>query len=379
MVDEKLRILVVDDEEDARRLLSVALSRNYEVVEAENGLDALTKVELADPDLIIMDVTMPLMDGYQACAAIQRNPKYKNVPVLFLSGMDDKAHIKKGYEAGGALYLMKPIDPQRLLKNVEMHFAEHPPARRKKKMTFEELKKAEEHLGEVGTGDVTPEKKEAPLPQPKPQPSPRPQQPPRAPATRAPAHPHEAERFEERPRVMIIDDEEDMITMVRLALQKDMEVVWEKDSALAIEKIVKYEPDIILLDIMMPKFSGFQLLHFVRRNARFRKTPVIMVSAKSSQKDRQYALKSGADEYLVKPFSPTQLRQLVNSFVEKPEFEINPKKIRYSAIMQMEGSMNLTGTGEVEDQKFIKKVEAKELKEFIEHHMTDEEDKKKEE
>ena len=81
----KWRVMVVDDEEDVRRIISAALKPKYEVVEAHDGLDGLEKLERYEPDFIILDVMMPLVNGFEACEIIRKNPKFRQEPVLFLS------------------------------------------------------------------------------------------------------------------------------------------------------------------------------------------------------------------------------------------------------------------------------------------------------
>src|SRR5688500_2439626 len=111
------RILIVDDEPDIRTIIRGALTSKYEIVEAQDGLEALQKLELVEPDFIILDVMMPMMDGYQTCEAIRKHARFKGLSVLFLSALNANEDIKKGYTAGANLYLTKPFDPARLLRN----------------------------------------------------------------------------------------------------------------------------------------------------------------------------------------------------------------------------------------------------------------------
>jgi len=356
--------MVVDDDDEVRYLITTALSTKYEVVEANNGLDALTKIEFAEPDLVIMDVKMPLMNGYQACEAIRRNPKYEKINVMFLSGIDDKEHIKKGYESGGYLYLTKPIEPERLLKNVDLYFEENPPPRRKKQLTIEEIKLKEQALSKEATGEAVADVVSEAVAT---KPAKKPVEPEDVVRKSLDAYPEH-----ERPRVMVIDDDPDVITLVRLTLQGRAEVVWATDSVAAIEKIARYEPDLLLLDIMMPKFSGFQLLQAIRRNLVFKDMPVVIISAKSSAKDKQYATRIGADKYLTKPFSPSDLINTLEYFARTGRFKIRRKKLSYDAIIEMESKM---GIEEMEERKFLKRGERRpELEEFIRKEMMDKND-----
>src|SRR5438046_8418180 len=106
----KWRILIVDDEDDIRTIVRASLASKYEIIEARDGLDALEKIELGEPDFVVLDVMMPLMDGFQTCEAIRRHPRYKHLSVLFLSALNSKEDMKKGYGAGANLYLTKPFD-----------------------------------------------------------------------------------------------------------------------------------------------------------------------------------------------------------------------------------------------------------------------------
>ena len=139
----KCRIMIVDDETDILELLRKVLSSKYEVVEAYNGLDALEKIDRYEPDFIILDVMMPLMDGFQTCAALRKNPVYRKTPIYFLTSSSRKEDIKKGYELGCDLYLQKPFEPMRLLKNIDFYLDRNPLSPGKKKYTLRQLKDME--------------------------------------------------------------------------------------------------------------------------------------------------------------------------------------------------------------------------------------------
>ncbi len=113
-------IMIVDDEELTRRLLSHVLSRaGYTVVEAGNGQVALQQIALRQPDLIIMDVLMPHLDGFAAIREIRANPSTSHVPVIFLSSRADVLAEQEGLAAGAQLYLVKPVGLAELVKYVQ--------------------------------------------------------------------------------------------------------------------------------------------------------------------------------------------------------------------------------------------------------------------
>ncbi len=109
-----IRVLVVDDEPDIRTVVSSALRRldvPVEVAEAEDGLDAIEKVKAATPDLVVLDVMMPRMDGFETCRALRENVRTAFVPILMLTASADQDSRTKGYLVGTDDYMSKPFTP----------------------------------------------------------------------------------------------------------------------------------------------------------------------------------------------------------------------------------------------------------------------------
>lgn len=112
-------ILVVDDEPMARNLLRLMLVRaNFNVYEAENGLDALEKLRQHHPDLLILDVMMPGLDGLAVCREVRSNVDLYDLPIIMLSAKTDYASIQQGLAAGASQYLTKPISADELTTHV---------------------------------------------------------------------------------------------------------------------------------------------------------------------------------------------------------------------------------------------------------------------
>ncbi len=119
-----LRILVVDDSATIRRSAeSMLTSAGYEVVTAENGFEALSKVAQHNPDLIFVDIMMPRLDGYQTCAIIKNNSQYRSTPVIMLTSKDGLFDQARGRVVGSDLYLTKPFTKEELLAAVKQHAA----------------------------------------------------------------------------------------------------------------------------------------------------------------------------------------------------------------------------------------------------------------
>ena len=110
-MDEKALVLVVDDDHGARLIMKKALAQSgLTVMEAENGQQALNVFEKHQPDLVLLDVKMPEMDGFEACRRIRANPKSTTVPVMVITSKDDSNDIRKAYDAGATDFMPKPIN-----------------------------------------------------------------------------------------------------------------------------------------------------------------------------------------------------------------------------------------------------------------------------
>jgi len=120
--DAATKVLVIDDSNTIRRSAEIFLKQGgYQVVLAEDGFDALAKVNDHEPHLIFCDILMPRLDGYQTCAIIKRNPKFAQVPVIMLSSKDGLFDKARGRMVGSEDYLTKPFTKDQLLQAVEQY------------------------------------------------------------------------------------------------------------------------------------------------------------------------------------------------------------------------------------------------------------------
>lgn len=114
------KILIAEDERDIRDLVAFTLRfAGYEVVVATNGEEAVQLAPQVNPDLILMDVRMPRMTGYEACKVMKANPDIKDIPVVFLTARGQENEIQQGLEAGAEEYLLKPFAPDQLTSRVK--------------------------------------------------------------------------------------------------------------------------------------------------------------------------------------------------------------------------------------------------------------------
>jgi two-component system alkaline phosphatase synthesis response regulator PhoP len=113
------KILIAEDERDIRDLVAFTLRfAGYEVVTAANGEEAVALAPKENPDLILMDVRMPRMTGYDACRILKANPETKDIPVVFLSAKGQESEIQTGLEVGAEEYMLKPFAPDQLTERV---------------------------------------------------------------------------------------------------------------------------------------------------------------------------------------------------------------------------------------------------------------------
>jgi DNA-binding response OmpR family regulator len=113
------KILIAEDEPDIRELVAFMLRfAGYEVMAASNGEEAVQAATREVPDLVLMDVRMPRMTGYDACRLMKSNPTLRDVPIVFLSAKGQESEIQSGLEAGAEEYLLKPFSPDELTNRV---------------------------------------------------------------------------------------------------------------------------------------------------------------------------------------------------------------------------------------------------------------------
>lgn len=121
----KKRILLVDDEPDVVKVVKFRLEENnYEVLVAVDGQEALEKARKENPDLIILDLMLPKMDGYKVCRMLKFDEKYKHIPIIMFTARGQDLDKKVGYDVGANEYIIKPFESQVLLGKIKDLLAE---------------------------------------------------------------------------------------------------------------------------------------------------------------------------------------------------------------------------------------------------------------
>ena len=117
-VNTKKKALIVDDEPNVRRLLHTILSKTFEVIEAEDGRQAIEMTNTQKPDVVLMDMMMPKMDGLTACHMIKNDPATKSIPVNMVTAIGFELNIKLSQQMGASGYVTKPFSSEDLLDKI---------------------------------------------------------------------------------------------------------------------------------------------------------------------------------------------------------------------------------------------------------------------
>jgi two-component system, cell cycle response regulator len=312
--------MIVDDEPDMHIVVNELLSRRYEVVSARNGLDALERVDRCEPDLIVMDIAMPLLDGVDTARAIRKDARHQQVPVLFLSAKGNARAEVEAQLGEGESVMAKPFVPSDLVKRIDEMVAAQGLEPRLKAHSIAQLAERQPEQGGTGAepaalGSESPENLR--------------------PKTLSEQLADAA--AEPRIRILVVDDDRDTVNYMRSVLQSDYEVLGTVESEDAPDKIIAYQPDLLLLDIIMPKLNGFHLSQLIRLNRRLRGAKVIFVSSRSDRESVERAFELGASDFLEKPFTPEQLRRKITEVVRQPGFQRVKKRIDYREMLRREG------------------------------------------
>ena len=328
-----LRVLILEDDEDIIDLLRSILEPVYECYTAANGLEGLRQAEHGQPDLIICDIMMPVIDGWEFMRRLRATPGVDGTPVIFLSALSAQTSIREGYKLGAALYLTKPIDPSRLRRNLELFIKDHAIHARAKRMRIEQLKPQAVEPDKKPIPDSKPmaagpaglaAAKGAPAKAPEPTQATGDQD-----KSKQGNHPAgmQAEKSPVRVRILVVEDDRDTCQMIQAGLVEKYDVVDAGDGIEAIERAVRTKPDLFIIDGMLPRMTGYQLTMMLKKNRDFYKSPIIFISGKATQRDQQYVKSLGIEQFLAKPFTMQQLTRMVHEAIAAPDFKIHGDRI----------------------------------------------------
>jgi DNA-binding response OmpR family regulator len=255
---KKTKILFVEDDPDFSEASKTILEQaGYEVIHVSNGKAGLERAKKGKPDLILLDVILPDIDGFSICRELKEDPNYSSIPIIVLTAIGATEasyaeHIAKEHKAD--CYLAKPVDSKKMLEAINDLLAKTRPAPK------EERKKA---------------------------------------------------------KILLIDDDADFLEATKqILIAHQYDVVIAKDGDEGIAKAKHENPDLILLDVIMPGKDGFTVCYELRKVAQTRPIPIVMLTAVGQQFSKpeygvDIAIDHLADDYIDKPVdTPTLLRKI---------------------------------------------------------------------
>jgi CheY-like chemotaxis protein len=259
------RILLIEDDEVLSEMYNFRFTKaGYQMVLARDGEMGIKLADEQDFDLILSDIFMPKIDGYQVLEKLRKNKKTSHTKIYMLSNLGQDAEIQKALDLGADGYLIKSrYTPSQLLLKIDEIFHGN---------TTEHLRKAKKNPVRVKKEIIN----DGQMP---------------------------------KGKILLIEDEEALIGMYSLRLrQAGYSVETAKNGAWGINKISKKEYDLIVLDMIMPAMNGYEALKKIRNNPSTKNIPILFLSNSAQEKDIVEAKAAGATSYLLKAsITPTKL------------------------------------------------------------------------
>ncbi len=331
-MSNRIRVMIVDDEPDLRSIHRLLLQREYDVVEAENGLDALTKLDRYEPDLLLIDVMMPLMDGWDLAKSVRQNDRFSGIPIMYLTSLSSRDDMRKGYESGANVYLTKPVDPDRLHRNIQVFIDQGDLRPAPKRFSLDALARDEAAEGERIAAHSAQRARDARESH---------EQKPRAPGPADESEPQPPSTFEAAhdrplPRLLALDDDPRTCESLAEWAGTGFEVIATTRAIHFLRKTPQYEPDVFMIG-GKSTVNAPQVLNILRKCQATAMSPVLFVVNKAEQRLINYALTQGADLVLSRPLNPVEVKMQLKRIVARVGFRVrSPKSLSLNQIREME-------------------------------------------
>lgn len=276
------RVLVVDDILPNVKLLEAKLaSEYYDVLTATNGPDALQKVKEQSPDIVLLDVMMPGMDGFEVCKQIKADPATAHIPVVMVTALTDSADRIKGLEAGADDFLSKPLNDTALMSRVRSLV--------RLKMTVDEWRVRENTATQLGVMDRAANAMNEPV---------------------------------ENARILVVEDQsyESKKFSETLAVDKDVIDVVESGMQ-AMPKINEGDYDLIAISLNLKNEDGLRLCSHLRSSERTRSVPILMIANEEDMPRIAHGLEIGAHDYILRPVDRNELLARIRTQVRRKRFQ----------------------------------------------------------
>ena len=251
-----LKILTVDDSRTIRLIVNKAFkSFDCEVLEAQNGVEGLAVASKEKPDIIILDITMPIMDGYETLTKLKSDPELKGIPVIMLTAEAGKDNVLRIAKLGVRDYLIKPFKEELVVDRVGRVI----------------------DLKPKGQGQA------------------------------------KVKRFDDPLNILIVDDKPAIVEQIRNGLKETKWVITGKaHSGETIDHCNKVVPDIIVLSLSLPENAGFNLFTMLRGNAKTTSVPIFGLCVKTAAEEQAKAQQVGFNTVVTKPIDIEDVKSKVS-------------------------------------------------------------------
>ena len=276
------RILIVDDDVLNVKLLAAQLSsKGYHVITACDGKEALQQVHNCRPDLILLDIMMPGMDGYEVTAHLKAEDDTKDIPIILVTALTGEDEKKKGLEAGADEFINKPINYPELEARV---------------FSLLRLKEYQEQLGTRRRSE-------------------------RLMVKDLPDTLGKNEQDGALPTILVVEDDMDsarILSNYLLLMPCNVEMVKSGEDALRIMSSKKI--DIIILDIMLPAMDGFEVCRIIKSSEETFPVQIVMITSLADTSSKLQGIEAGTDDFLVKPVNRNEFCARIKSLIKKKAY-----------------------------------------------------------
>lgn len=273
----KKKILIVDDDPTSLKILESMLSADrYNVIQANNGEEALDSAFDHPPDLILLDIMMPGIDGFEVIRKIKKDKRTRDVPIIIITSLDKSESNVKGLEEGAEELLSKPVHATELLARVSsmLRLKEY-----RDQLTIRTL-------SGKSFGVMPKEREEVEI------------------------------KEEEMPQILLVEDTEVDAKIIENALEEEsFQLTMVKNGKDVFSTIRQKEIDLILLDILLPDMNGFEICRRLKKN--HKNIQVVIVTCLDDLESKIKGIELGVDDFLVKPIIGRELKARVKTLLEK--------------------------------------------------------------
>ena len=295
------RVLVVDDILSNIKLLEAKLTAEYfEVLTASSGEQALTRVAAELPDIVLLDVMMPGMDGFEVCRRIKSNPKIAHIPIIMVTALDQPSDRVTGLDAGADDFLTKPVDDFALFARVRSLV--------RLKMMTDELRMREETGQSMGLADAA--------------------------VTMVEPDPHG--------RILIVEDRPESVAWFRGGLEQKNKLVDVSNFDEALVRARGGDFDLIVVSLGIRNFDGLRLCSHLRSLPEVRNSPILVLVSEGESRKLIQALDMGVNDYLMRPVDRNELLARVRTQLRKKRYS---DKLRHNVQLSLEMAITDPLTG----------------------------------